>query len=134
MNKHIEQFKTYINTNEQPLLQTSFFKLCKEMYETQGMEIKMSIHKLAESINGKKTITKESIKSVIEQIGTSNRGRQVSIFVFAVTADVLYEVDWKVSDVLPPNIDYEVEILKKSDHTILKSGLLGLAVGILLSW
>ena len=113
MNKHIEQFKTYINTNEQPILQTSFFKLCKEVYETRGMVIKTQIHELAESINGKKTITKKSIKSVVEQIGTSNRGRQVSIFVFVVTAGVLYEVDWKVPDVLPPNIDYEVEPFKK---------------------
>ena len=128
MNKHIEQFKAYLLTNEQPLLQTPFFKLCKQVYDSQEATIKQCIGTITECIDGKETIKKSGIRRVIKSVGTKNRGREATVFVLAVTASALYDVDWKVPDVLP-NIDYDAEVQKGS--VFLKSALLGFGMGIL---
>ena len=92
MNKHIEQFKAYLLTNEQPLLQTPFFKLCKQVYDSREAMIKQCIGTITECIDGKETIKKSGIGRVIKSVGTKNRGREATVFVLAVTASALYDV------------------------------------------
>ena len=98
------------------------------MYTNNEDMFKKMIDDISTESDGKKTCSKNTIVSILRQVGSDNRGREVSSFVFAVFVKATCDLDFDITEVLP-NIDYESDKLVNGDVAIIKSLVLGLLVG-----